>query len=48
MQMPSNPQEGDMCIDPVEEKVFYYTGGMWLDITTKDKREFTTDDKHPN
>ena len=35
MNCPQNAYEGDMFKDPATERVFYFTGDRWLDITTK-------------
>ncbi len=33
MSCPVNAYEGDLFIDPVSDKIFYFTGDRWLDIT---------------
>ena len=38
-KLPQNPQAGDMFIDPVTEKTFYFTGEKWVDITRHQEKD---------
>jgi len=37
---PKNPLAGDLFIDPVTEKTFYFTGERWVDVTRHQEKDF--------